>query len=267
MIAGLYVGSNKAEAASTGTLIEDYVYIRSAPSGTPLRYSGKDILLRKGQKMTIVSTSNKTWYKVTLTYKKKSYTGYVYSKFIKVTTTVTYKTGHLAKNENYVYFRKTPGGTPLTYNNSPIMLMGGQKMTILSTANTQATTKATTQAPTTQAQTTKNGYINENYVYFRKTAGGTPITLDGKSIMLMLGQNLTITNTSNKTWYKVKLTYKSKSYTGYVYSSYITPGTYKAPDNGKSDASFEKLLTSQKFPESYKVLLRKLHKEHPNWVF
>lgn len=300
VIAGFYVGSNKAEAASTGTLIEDYVYIRSAPSGTPLKYSGKDILLRKGQKMTIVSTSNKTWYKVTLTYKKKSYTGYVYSKFIKVTATVTYKTGHLAKNENYVYFRKTPGGTPLTYNNSPIMLMGGQKMTILSTANktwykvklnyksksytgyvyssfividkktsstTQATTKATTQAPTTQAQTTKNGYINENYVYFRKTAGGTPITLNGKSIMLMLGQNLTITNTSNKTWYKVKLTYKSKSYTGYVYSSYITPGTYKAPANGKSDASFEKLLTSQKFPESYKVFLRKLHKEHPNWVF
>lgn len=85
--------------------------------------------------------------------------------------------------------------------------------------------------------------------------------------MLMLGQNLTVTDKSDKTWYKVKLTYKSKSYTGYVYSSYITAGTYKTPGNGKSDATFEKQLTSQKFPESYKVLLRKLHKEHPNWVF
>ena len=226
----------------------------------------------------------------------------MYSKFIKVTTTVTYKTGHLAKKENYVYFRKTPGGTPITYNKAPIMLMGGQKMTILSTSNktwykvkltykkksytgyvyssfividkttkatteatTKATTKATTQAPTTQAQTKKNGYINDNYVYFRKTAGGTAITLNGKSIMLMKGQNLTILDTSNKSWYKVKLTYSNKSYTGYVYSSYITVGTYKAPANGKSDAAFEKLLTNQKFPESYKVLLRKLHKEHPNW--
>lgn len=304
VITGFYVGENKAEAASTGTLIEDYVYFRDAPSGNTIKYNGKAILLRKGQKMSIVSTSNKTWYKVSLTYNKKKYTGYVYSKFIKVTTTVTYKTGHIAKNENYVYFRKTPGGTPITYNKAPIMLMGGQKMTILSTSNktwykvkltykkksytgyvyssfividkttkatteaaTKATTKATTQAPTTQAQTKKSGYINDNYVYFRKTAGGTAITLNGKSIMLMKGQNLTILDTSNKSWYKVKLTYSSKSYTGYVYSSYITAGTYKAPANGKSDAAFEKLLTNQKFPESYKVLLRKLHKEHPNWVF
>lgn len=299
IITGFYVGGNKAEAASTGTLIEDYVYFRDAPSGNTIKYNGKDILLRKGQKMTIVSTSNKTWYKVSLTYRKKSYTGYIYSKFIKVTTTASYKTGHLAKNENYVYFRKTPSGTPITYNNAPIMLMGGQKMTILSTANktwykvkltyksksytgyvyssfividkaktkpTKATTKATTQA-TTQAPKSTSGYINENYVYFRKTAGGTPITYNGKSIMLMFGQNLTVNDKSDKTWYKVKLTYKSKSYTGYVYSSYITAGTYKTPGNGKSDAAFEKQLTSQKFPESYKALLRKLHKEHPNWVF
>jgi len=84
--------------------------------------------------MTVLSTSNKTWYKVKLTYKKKSYTGYVYSAFIKVTRT-TSKKAHLRKNENYVYFRKTPNGTPLKYNGSPIMLMGGQSMTVLSTSN------------------------------------------------------------------------------------------------------------------------------------
>ena len=89
IITGFYVGGNKAEAASTGTLIEDYVYFRDAPSGNTIKYNGKDILLRKGQKMTIVSTSNKTWYKVSLTYRKKSYTGYIYSKFIKVPTTAS----------------------------------------------------------------------------------------------------------------------------------------------------------------------------------
>ena len=75
MITGFYVGENKAEAASTSTLIEDYVYFRDAPSGNTIKYNGKDILLRKGQKMSIVSTSNKTWYKVSLTYNKKKYTG------------------------------------------------------------------------------------------------------------------------------------------------------------------------------------------------
>jgi len=117
-VTGLYVGNNHAEAATTGTLTSDYVYFRKSPNGTPIKYNGSAILLRKGQKMTVLSTSNKTWYKVKLTYKKKSYTGYVYSAFIKVTRT-TSKKAHLRKNENYVYFRKTPNGTPLKYNGSP----------------------------------------------------------------------------------------------------------------------------------------------------
>ena len=128
-VTGLYVGNNHAEAATTGTLTSDYVYFRKSPNGTPIKYNGSAILLRKGQKMTVLSTSNKTWYKVKLTYKKKSYTGYVYSAFIKVTRT-TSKKAHLRKNENYVYFRKTPNGTPLKYNGSPIMLMGGQKSSL-----------------------------------------------------------------------------------------------------------------------------------------
>ena len=101
IITSFYVGGTHAEAASTGTLIEDYVYMRDAPAGNTLKHNGKDILLRKGQKMTITSTANKTWYKVKLTYKKKSYAGYVYSAFIKVTTTTTAKSGYLKKNENY----------------------------------------------------------------------------------------------------------------------------------------------------------------------
>ena len=82
----------------------------------------------------------------------------------------------------------------------------------------------------------------------------------------MSGQKMTVTNMSNKSWYKATLTYQGKSYTGYVSSSLIT---FNAPNNNSntSDAAFEKQLTNQKFPESYKVLLRKLHKEHPNWVF
>jgi len=298
-VTGLYVGNNHAEAATTGTLTSDYVYFRKSPNGTPIKYNGSAILLRKGQKMTVLSTSNKTWYKVKLTYKKKSYTGYVYSAFIKVTRT-TSKKAHLRKNENYVYFRKTPNGTPLKYNGSPIMLMGGQSMTVLSTSNktwykvkltykkkrytgyvyskfividstsatTKATTKATTQQPTTAAQAAKSGYVNEDYVYFRQTAAGTPITYNGSAIMLMKGQALSVTDTSNKSWYKVNLTYSSKKYTGFISSSLITMGTYKEPDgNQTSDAAFEKQLSAQNFPESYKVLLRKLHAEHPNWIF
>ncbi len=34
-----------------------------------------------------------------------------------------------------------------------------------------------------------------------------------------------------------------------------------------SNANFESYLTSQGFPSSYKKALRKLHNEHPNWIF
>ena len=65
LIAAFYVGDNRAEAASTGTLTSDYVYFRDAPSGNPIKYNGSDILLRKGQKMTILSTSNKRRMRIT----------------------------------------------------------------------------------------------------------------------------------------------------------------------------------------------------------
>ena len=70
-VTGLYVGNNHAEAATTGTLTSDYVYFRKSPNGTPIKYNGSAILLRKGQKMTVLSTSNKTWYKVKLTYTRR----------------------------------------------------------------------------------------------------------------------------------------------------------------------------------------------------
>jgi beta-N-acetylglucosaminidase len=137
-------------------------------------------------------------------------------------------------------------------------------------ATTQATTKATTQATTQAATTTKSGHITQNYIYFRKTAAGTPITYNGSAIMLMSGQKLSILSTSNSSWYKVTLTYKSKSYTGYVSSTYIAIDSTSSSSSSSStttDAAFEKQLTAQGFPESYKTLLRKLHASHPNWVF
>ena len=54
-VTGLYVGNNHAEAATTGTLTSDYVYFRKSPNGTPIKYNGSAILLRKGQKMTVLS--------------------------------------------------------------------------------------------------------------------------------------------------------------------------------------------------------------------
>lgn len=47
-----------------------------------------------------------------------------------------------------------------------------------------------------------------------------------------------------------------------VYNNYIS-----SPAMNMSDAKFEKYMSDQGFPESYKPMLRNLHKAHPNWGF
>ncbi len=115
------------------------------------------------------------------------------------------------------------------------------------------------------------GYITEGKtnVYFRDAPGGNPITDNGSNIMLNGGQELTILDTSNSSWYKVTLVYNSTTYTGYVSSAYITIGTTSDSSSSgtTSDSDFEAYLTAQGFPESYKAQLRTLHESHPNWVF
>ncbi len=117
------------------------------------------------------------------------------------------------------------------------------------------------------------GYITTGTtnVYFRESPGGTPLKDNGSNIMLNGGQELTIIDTSNSSWYKVTLVYNGTTYTGYVSSSYITVGTASSTTSttstSSSDADFEAYLTEQGFPESYKVLLRTLHEAHPNWTF
>ncbi len=113
------------------------------------------------------------------------------------------------------------------------------------------------------------GYITEgkSNVYFRDAPGGNPITDNGSNIMLNGGQELTILDTSNSSWYKVTLVYNSTTYTGYVSSAYITIGTASTTTTTTSDSDFEAYLDEQGFPESYKAQLRTLHEAHPNWVF
>lgn len=114
-----------------------------------------------------------------------------------------------------------------------------------------------------------SGSINSSYVYFRETPGGSPLKdQNGVVIMLMSGQQLTILDMTNSSWYKVTLSYSGQSYTGYVYSQFITINQESGqPQGAVSDTDFEAELSAEGFPESYKVYLRKLHELYPNWEF
>lgn len=79
------------------------------------------------------------------------------------------------------------------------------------------------------------------------------------------GDSLTIlsetTDSSGAKWYKISC----GNVTGYVSAAYV-----QLTSNGSqssSDADFESYMTKQGFPESYKPYLRKLHEQHPKWIF
>lgn len=79
------------------------------------------------------------------------------------------------------------------------------------------------------------------------------------------GDSLTIlsetTDSSGAKWYKISC----GNLTGYVSAAYVQLTSSGSQDS--SDADFESYMTKQGFPESYKPYLRKLHEQHPKWIF
>ena len=120
-----------------------------------------------------------------------------------------------------------------------------------------------------QAYEEKKGTVNGTYVNVRTGAGtsNSKLTYLGKNVQLNVGDTVTIIGESNAAdgsmWYKVKFNYSNVELTGYMHSAYVDAETTAYTN----DQDFEKYLTSQGFPESYKAKLRLLHQKYPKWVF
>ena len=75
----------------------------------------------------------------------------------------------------------------------------------------------------------------------------------------------------NIKWYQISFTYNKVAVTGYVKAKYVTLARKKVvtkePVLALSDKQFEKMLTEEGFPESYKQSLRALHQTYPYWQF
>lgn len=86
-----------------------------------------------------------------------------------------------------------------------------------------------------------------------------------KTGIVSYGDSLTIlsetTDSSGAKWYKISC----GNVTGYVSAAYVQ--LTSSGSQGSSDADFESYMTKQGFPESYKPYLRKLHEQHPKWIF
>ena len=110
------------------------------------------------------------------------------------------------------------------------------------------------------------GYIAADSVNVRSTAG------TDKPVKFQLKYNTKVTILSSETgsdgykWYYIS----HADGTGFVRSDLIYNIGESVPDNTTpnimTDEEFEQYMITQGFPDSYKPLLRAMHKAHPTWI-
>ena len=235
-------GKNK-----TGYICADYVKLNSKSSGyvnskvtttLNVRKSAKSSakVLMKIPKETTVSVrgvkyaQKKYWYKVKVTYKNKTKTGYVDSSYINIGNNTS--AGSETKPED-------------TNNQTTIEGYVNEKVTsslnVRNGASTQSPILVSIPRNTVVTILGTNGdWYNIKVVYKSKTYTGYA----AKEYITIKTSNDTNSNSSD---------------TG------NTGNTGSTEDNTNTDPSFEVLLAN--FPESYKASLKALHNQYPNWRF
>lgn len=118
-------------------------------------------------------------------------------------------------------------------------------------------------------------YINA-YAYTEKPATVNATSLNVRSgpgttysvvTKLTNGVPVTVIDEKNASdgalWYQIRVSGSG----GHTATGYVSKSFLKFPSAYTKDGDFESQLTSEGFPESYKVKLRALHAQYPKWVF
>ena len=123
--------------------------------------------------------------------------------------------------------------------------------------------------------TAKVNSLKKSIKLYKKAKSGSTVVKSRKK-KVTLKKNTAVTILSNKVvkkkkWYRISAKYKNKTVKGWTLSKYITLTKPVVQKKVKvvalSEADFEKSMTAQGFPESYKPYLRALHQKYPYWKF
>lgn len=229
----------------------------------------------KGTRVTITGTktvAGTKWVQLKLTVNGKSIDGYTHSKYVTRDTTTASSKDYLfgiANLDNAVVYKKAN-----TYTKIRAKLQKKQEMILLNTltvngvswykvkikmndTNVYGYVKASnvtkTTATITGKESLKASVIKDTKTYkiastvagkVKNVTVGTEVTVKG---------NLTVNSVK---WYLCNFSVSKKSYTAYIPASCVRLD---------AEAEFEQSIAG--FPESYKVSLRKLHEQYPNWMF
>ncbi len=121
-----------------------------------------------------------------------------------------------------------------------------------------STVLAENNAITASAAQDRSGICAVDYIDVRADADANSYAkgwLDGGDYITILGEKY---DSNGKLWYRVLY----ELLDGYVPAECISEFTAQG-----SSSDYESYLESQGFPESYRVYLREMHRQHPNWIF
>ncbi|BCN29841.1 cadherin-like beta sandwich domain-containing protein [Anaeromicropila herbilytica] len=282
-------GSNKA-------------YLKDSNNKTVTLSSGTALKISKE-----VTIGSDKWFYVSFTYNKNNKKGYILAKDVLFSATTSTSTKNTSNNSsNTTTPNKTNSDTDNskdtnTNNNSSNSSTGTDQ----GTNNNQGSNAGSnnnvgntnSKIVIDKNQSSKDGkVIGTNALNVRIGAGTSndKLIYNNKTISLALGTPVNIYDekqVSSTTWYLVSFEYSDVELAGYVSGSYIqvldstdntdtstpttpspttTPTTPTTPDTNNTAMTteeFEASLTNEGFPDSYKVLLRSLHNQYPNWKF
>lgn len=256
-------------------------------------------MLSKNQKVTVlgyVTNRGTKWYKCKGKVNGKTKTGYVSGSYIKMTFPAE---GTVNKKVvTYLHLRKSAK----TSSSSLMKIKRGAKTSVLGVS--KKSNKFWYKVKVTSDKKTKTGYVLGKYldVSSKKTGSSTQASSDNNAkagyvnskvstylnirksastsskVLLQIPPKTVVSVLSSSgSWYKVKVTYKKKTVTGYASKKYITLGKYEqgttkaqeqtteSPTEVVTEQEFQTLLGN--FPDSYRASLAELHKTYPNWKF
>lgn len=268
-------------ATQKGTIKNGPLNVRTG-AGTTYKKLGT---IAKGKTITIKSSKKDKngvkWYAFSF----KSRTGYVCSSYVTIKKATSAKTYSPAKKG--------------TIKNGPLTVRSGAGTSykkIGSLAKGKSVTLKGEKKDKNGAKwyrityKSKKGYIHSKYVTVKAapknvvTTVNKPgtVTADAVTVRsgpgsnysklgtIAKGKQITV-KTQTKTpagevWYMYAY---SSAKNGYISSKYVKLGTPSNNGSGSnlSDAEFDKWLTDQGFPASYKTQLKALHKANPKWIF
>ena len=155
------VGLEDVDAAviRTGVVNVGVSNVRKTPSTSSacVKHGSKDIKLKLGQTVTITNESS-GWYKVSFTYAKKAYTGYVIKNNIKIKVPPLYYKAIVNTNNLNVRKANSTTSAKVTHSGKAIQLTKGQNVHIYKTVSDWYYVKFTYQGKS------YNGYVLGKYV-------------------------------------------------------------------------------------------------------